>query len=177
LWQLTPLRKLLVAEDGDALSLDPSVCVDVAEMLQAAMAVDEGETLSPDVFAADLLPMWDEDWLVMERERLHQIRLHALEQLSRRFAELHDYGTALDAALTCLHADHLRESAHRAVIRVHLAEGNVAAAVAQYDSCKAVLQAELGLRPTPQLTELMAVGGWRPAETTQPADAGRLTSG
>lgn len=160
-------------EEGDDLSLDERVHVDVSDMLHAAAAVDGGEPRSPDVFAADLLPTWDEEWLQLERERLLQIRLHALEQLSRRLAEAHDYGTALDAALTCLHADPLRESAHRAVIRVHLAEGNVAAAVAQYDSCRAVLDAELGLAPTRQLTELIAACGWRPEPRRSAATPGR----
>jgi DNA-binding SARP family transcriptional activator len=173
LWNLAPLRSLLVSEDREAISLDQSVDVDVPDMLQAAAAVDDGETRSPDLFAADLLPTWDEEWLMMERERLRQIRLHALEQLSRRFAEAEDYGTALDAALTCLHADPLRESAHRAVIRVHLAEGNMAAAVAQYDRCRAVLESELGLPPTRQLTELMAAGGWRPPAAMHEVDDSR----
>ncbi|MGH8905015.1 MAG: hypothetical protein ACRD0K_00470 [Egibacteraceae bacterium] len=31
--------------------------------------------------AGDLLPDWYDDWVLIERERFHQLRLHALEAL------------------------------------------------------------------------------------------------
>lgn len=38
------------------------------------------------MFAGELLPDWCDDWLVVDREQRHQMRLHALEQLSDRLA-------------------------------------------------------------------------------------------
>jgi DNA-binding SARP family transcriptional activator len=62
---------------------------------------------------ADLLPDWVDDWLVHDRERLHQLRLHVLEALADRLAGDGRYGLALDVALAALRSDTLRESAHR----------------------------------------------------------------
>ena len=36
-----------------------------------------------ELFRHDLLPDWDEPWLMVERERYRQLRLHALEDLAR----------------------------------------------------------------------------------------------
>lgn len=162
LWRMARLRGVLIQEERGLLRLAPEVRVDVSEMLLAASSVGSGRTAeAPGRFAADLLPGWDEDWLVVDRERVRQTRLHALEQLSGSLLAQGDYGPALDAALTCLDADPLRESAHRAVIRVHLAEGNLAAALAQYHRCAGILREELGLQPTRRLTELLAGAGAR----------------
>jgi DNA-binding SARP family transcriptional activator len=49
----------------------------------------------------------------------------------------------------------LRESAHRALVRVHLAQGNVAEAVRAYESFRALLAADLGVEPTAQMDALV----------------------
>jgi hypothetical protein len=38
--------------------------------------------LNRELNAADLLPAWDEDWVLIERERIRQLRTHALNALS-----------------------------------------------------------------------------------------------
>ena len=50
----------------------------------------------------------------------------------------------------------LRESGHRSVIRVHLAEGNQADALRQYHLFRNLLRQELRLEPSDQMHELMA---------------------
>jgi DNA-binding SARP family transcriptional activator len=49
----------------------------------------------------------------------------------------------------------LRESAHRALIRIHLAEGNTVEALRQYRLCRRVLHDQLGIEPTQQLLDLI----------------------
>ena len=49
--------------------------------------------------AYDLLEDWDEDWVTFERERVRQLRLHRLEQLSDRACAAGHFGLALQAAL------------------------------------------------------------------------------
>ena len=44
----------------------------------------------------DLLPDWYDDWLMIERERLRQLRVHALEQLAERAMREGRYGHAID---------------------------------------------------------------------------------
>jgi DNA-binding SARP family transcriptional activator len=48
-----------------------------------------------------------------------------------------------------------RESAHRALIRTFIAEGNSASAVAHYQRYRRLLTNELGLRPTSQMKALV----------------------
>ena len=94
---------------------------------------------------AELLPGWDEPWVVDERERLHQLLLHALEARARLLLARGDPAAALDAALRAVAADPLRESAHALVVEVHLSEGNRVEGRRQVERCRALLQAELGV--------------------------------
>ena len=69
----------------------------------------------------------------LARERHRQFRLPALEEVSCRHRRAQRYDLALRAALAAVSSEPLRESAHRAVIEVHLAEGNQSEAVRQFD--------------------------------------------
>ena len=51
--------------------------------------------------------------------------LHALEALSRALTIMGRYGEAVEAALTAIVAEPLRESAQRALLEAHLAESNL----------------------------------------------------
>jgi DNA-binding SARP family transcriptional activator len=102
----------------------------------------------------DLLPGWDQEWLVHEQERFRQMRLHGLESLSACLCRQGVYGMALEAALAALRSDPLRESAHRAVIEVHLDEGNLHEARRQYLACLRMVRAELSLSPSAAMLEL-----------------------
>ena len=103
----------------------------------------------------ELLDDWDEDWLSDDRERVRQLRLHVLEQWAVGLAEAGKHGHAIEAALAALRSDPLRESAHRTVIRVHLAEGNVAEAMRAYQRCRQLLIDEVGEEPSPETTGLI----------------------
>ena len=96
--------------------------------------------------------------MIVERERLRQIRVHALEELSRRLAVGHRYGHAIDAALAAIAADPLRESAHRRLIEAHLAEGNASEAIRQYETYAELLASQLGIEPSPALRRLVDLG-------------------
>ena len=50
----------------------------------------------------------------------------------------------------------LRESAHRTVVCVHLAEGNVAEALRAYENFRTLLAHELGVRPSDHMRRLVA---------------------
>lgn len=83
--------------------------------------------------------------MIVERERLRQLCLHSLEALSERLLELGRYGDAMEAGLNAVRAEPLRESAHRAVISVHLREGNFGEALRQYRRYERLLWEELGV--------------------------------
>ena len=64
----------------------------------------------------DLLPDWYDEWVLTERERLRQVRLHALEEAARRFIGKRGVRLAIDAGLHAVAMEPLRESAHELVI-------------------------------------------------------------
>src|SRR4029077_344554 len=118
---------------------------------------DEAE-LAPDprLLTGELLPDWYDDWVMVERERLRQLSLHALEALAEQLLEVGRLGAALEAALEAVAMEPLRESAHRLLIRIHLAEGNGAEAIRESELCGRLLRDQLGLEPSPQLARLVA---------------------
>jgi DNA-binding SARP family transcriptional activator len=165
LWRLHRTHRGLVQPAAGLIGLDPNLTVDYHELTRAGRALllqSADARLDPAdgyagmlrLAAAELLPGWDEEWVIHEQERLRQLRLHALESLSAHLHRQGVYGIALEAALIALACDPLRESAHRAVIEVHLAEGNVGEARRQYLACLRVLRGELGLPPSRALLEL-----------------------
>ena len=112
--------------------------------------------ISPSVFdALDLLPGWYDDWALMERERIRQRLLHALEALSIRLISLGRYGEAVDAALLAVGADPLRESAQRVLIKAHIAESNLIEARRSYLAYRDLAQRELGIEPSSELLALL----------------------
>jgi DNA-binding SARP family transcriptional activator len=113
----------------------------------------------------DVLPLWPEDWVVVERERHRQARLHSLERLSQKLCRVGWYEEALEAALAAVAGEPLRESAHRRVIEAHLAEGNPGEALRQYDIYRRLLREELGLGPSDSLRQLLRPLLLRPEDT------------
>lgn len=104
----------------------------------------------------DLLPVWYDDWVLLEAEDWRQIRLHALEKLAGALTAVGRFGEATTAAGAAVRADPLRESARATLIRVHLAEGNQSEALRSFDRFSRLLRTDLGLAPTPQLHGLVA---------------------
>jgi DNA-binding SARP family transcriptional activator len=161
LWRLQKTTPGLLEVSRGSLRLAEGVQVDVNELVAWAREVldpssDVAEAPLPDVaLRGELLPGWYDDWVLLAREHLRQLRMHALEVLADELAIAHRFGDAIQAALAAVNAEPLRESAHRAVIRVHLAEGNIAEAVREYVGFKRLLDRELGVSPSDQMHELM----------------------
>jgi len=160
LWRLNRLGVRVVEAHGVTLQLSPGIRIDLRERLddaQRLLAAGEPEIdrLDDSLFRVDLLPDWYDDWLIVERERFHQLRLRVLESVCDRFANRGEYARALDVGLAAVAGEPLRESAHRALVKVHLAEGNRAEAVRQYRLYSELLKEQLGLVPSPQMLELL----------------------
>ncbi len=96
------------------------------------------------LLGADILPGWTAAWIAVERERFRQIRLHALEELSLRLTAAARYEDAIEIAQSAVRTAPSRESARRVLIEAHLAQGNIAAAVAQYDEYQELLRSSVG---------------------------------
>ncbi len=105
--------------------------------------------------SSELLPDWYDDWALIEAEDWRQLRLHALEALAGKLAAVERYADATAAARAAISADPLRESAHAALIRVHLSEGNQSEALAAYEHYRSLLREQLDLEPTAALDKLL----------------------
>jgi DNA-binding SARP family transcriptional activator len=177
LWRL-PRRHpdSVVAASATTLTLAQNVEVDLWDSeFRAQDLVHEDQAVSRDAaddgLERELLPDWSEQWLDIEQEGYRQLRLHALERLSRRRCEQHEYAAALAAGLAAVRGDPLRESAHRCLIAAHLAEGNPAEALRQFHAYRRLLARELGIPPSPAIRELVAALLGRPLEGARPAQA------
>jgi DNA-binding SARP family transcriptional activator len=162
LWRLQKTAPGLLHVWGDTLSLAEGVEVDVRDLIAWARRVSDSHagiddlTSTPERLHGELLPGWYDDWVLLERERLRQLRMYALEDLAQRLADAGRYGEAVQSALAAIRAEPLRESAHRTLIRVHLAEGNLREAARAYDCFRAVLADELGVLPSRRMSELVS---------------------
>lgn len=167
LWRLDAVRDRVVESRADRLGLSTGVDVDVTTAVVAARGLldpcHDADELVPcasqlDLLSRDLLPDWDEDWILFERERLRQLRIHAIEAMSEAMRLGGRYADAIEAGLAAVDADPLRESAQRVLIEAHLAEGNVVEARRQYDSFRCLLAHELGVEPSTRLAALVGLG-------------------
>jgi SARP family transcriptional regulator, regulator of embCAB operon len=142
---------------ADAVGVDFEDAREIAEQLLEPAAEshpDEAARAVP-VLSEELLPGWYDDWVLLEAENWRQLRLHGLETAADVLAVAERWGEAIRAAEAAVHADPLRESARAALMRVHLAEGNQSEALREFDCYRRLLHDQLGLEPTPRLTELL----------------------
>lgn len=147
-------RKILV-EDGDFLSLDPSlVTVDVAEFEKlVASNTDEALAKAVTLYRGDFLEGFELDeekfdqWVLAERDRLHRMALRAHAQL----IESQTRGGAVDEAIATAHQslriDPLQESVHRTLMRLYMESGDLVNALQQYDVLAKTLKRELQVEP------------------------------
>jgi DNA-binding SARP family transcriptional activator len=167
LWRVRRTGYPVIFATGNSLRLSAEVAVDLRELLATIrMVFDSSQdpsipALQQLLHARDLLPGWYEDWVLLERERVRQLRLHALEALCERLTDRGRFGAAVEAGLAAVAGEPLRESAHRALIRAHLVEGNQGEAIRQYQRYCRLVHDELRLKPSPQMHDLVAGLGLR----------------
>jgi DNA-binding SARP family transcriptional activator len=160
LWRLVKPPHRIVEADADTLRVASVVRIDVVRVRRFAAGIARSADVVPDpslvaLLSADLLPGWDEAWVVAERDWFRQLRLRTLETLSERYRISGDHFCAHETAMAAVQGDPLRESAHRRLIELHLADGNPAEALRQYTTYRDLLRAELGLVPSPVIRRLV----------------------
>ena len=95
-----------------------------------------------------------EEWALVTREQLHQQALGALETLAAAHERQGDYAAQCHYARRQLALEPWREQAHRQLMRGLALSGDRGAALAQYEVCRRVLAAELGVEPEGETTAL-----------------------
>ncbi|HSK57743.1 MAG TPA: bacterial transcriptional activator domain-containing protein [Actinomycetospora sp.] len=160
----TTTVSLHAAATVDLYDLDPTEPSPAVNGAGGAGGADGATGTEGPIPRGELLPGWCEEWVLVERERHRQLRLHALEDRSARACALGRFVEALEAGLDAVAQEPLRESAHRRVIEVHLAEGNAAEALTQYETFRRLLRTELGLAPSDAMRALVRPLLGRPAD-------------
>jgi DNA-binding SARP family transcriptional activator len=161
LWRIHQVDLDFIETSRSYIRLSSEVDVDLHQMTaQARRLMDplvecQENDLEHGPLLGELLSGWYDDWVIFERERARNLRLHALEALCGRLARLGRFGPAIEAGLSAVAGEPLRESAHRTLIQAHLAEGNVAEAIRQYAEFRRLVREELGVEPSPQMEELI----------------------
>jgi len=161
LWRLHETgHDVLISEDG-CLRLSPTVAVDLRDALGAAADLLDGHPadrphrLLLSLLGRDLLPDWYDEWVIFARERFRQLRLHALEVLCRRLTAAGEFQRAVEAGLSAVACEPLRESAQVVLIQAHLAEGNFVEALRQFRLYERLLATELGIEPSQRIRRVM----------------------
>jgi DNA-binding SARP family transcriptional activator len=120
------------------------VAEQASELLNDALHLYRGDYLE-DVYA---------DWCSLERERLRERRLDALQTLAGLYAGWGKLQRAVKEYEQLVAQDPYREPAHRELMRCHYRLGDRVAAIRQYQSCIQILREDLGLNPTTETEEL-----------------------
>jgi DNA-binding SARP family transcriptional activator len=161
LWRLKKADIDLIDNDKRRLYLRGGTIVDVCVASDWAARLIDGRPHQNDLVGTtwrsigfNLLPGWYDEWVVFERERLRQRLMHGLEALSRHLVLAHRLPEAVEAAMAAVAIDPLRESAQRALIEAHLAEGNVGEARRTYGAYQSTVIRELQVSPSAELTSL-----------------------
>jgi DNA-binding SARP family transcriptional activator len=158
-WRMNRLAAGLLETVGDALRLPPAARADNAAQERVVDDVLSHQYVDDSTLAAlcqpELLAGWYDDWVVFERERLSQLRLHALEVATRLFVDRGRLDVALRLALEAVRTEPLRETANEALIAVYIAEGNASDAIQRYQLYRELLWRELELEPSPRLGRLL----------------------
>lgn len=164
IWRLpAPCRPVIDLSRQD-IRLAPDVAVDLTaaialarRLLDRSQRCDEKDlgVAARAELDSELLPGCYEEWILVECERFHQLRMHALEALCERLTAAGRFGEAVDAGLAAVCAEPLRESAHRVLIKAYLTEGNAGEAGRQYEMYRRCIRDELGVEPSDRMRMLM----------------------
>ncbi len=162
LWRLNRAHIDVLHADKYSIMLRDGVLSDVHALASWAAHIIGGNwhendldvvSLGPGVL--DLLPGWYDDWVLMERERVRQRMLHAMEALSHALVQTGRCAEAVEAALIAVSAEPLRETAQLALLEAHLAEGNWVEGRRGYEAYRSLLAEELRAEPDPLLRRML----------------------
>lgn len=95
-----------------------------------------------------------EEWMLAQRVRYREAALQAMHALTDALMARSDYTGAIHTATRLLALDSWREEAHRTLMLALARTGQSSAALAQYESCRQILQEVFSAEPSAETTEL-----------------------
>jgi TolB-like protein len=144
-----------VHTEHDAVTLDPALLsVDAVEFERHAKAgkLDEAAALyrGPLLDGHGVRDSAFEDWILIERTRLHNFAVDVLDRL----AASRSGDAAIATAQQLLQLEPAREETHRLLMRLYAAAGQRAQALRQYENCRDILQRDLQAKPDAETERL-----------------------
>lgn len=119
-------------------------CADCIQALEEAVSLYRGEFLQG-LIVEDSIEF--EDWVLVRREQFRARLLTALHELTLHFLYRGKYSRAQQYALRQVEIEPYREEAHRVLMRILAQSNQRSAALAQYETCRRLLNDELGVEP------------------------------
>ena len=107
-----------------------------------------------DIYTADLLPKFFDEWLTVERDRLRSLYQYALERLIDLFSDAREYTAAIGYAERLLRHDPLHEVSYRRLILLHAQREDYAAVESIYQDCVSTLRSAMNVEPSPATVAL-----------------------
>lgn len=141
-WHPATPYHLDVAEFEQTLTL-----ADVAAQRNDQHVLQDALEQADNLYRGELLPGCYEEWILPERERLHQRHQQVLKDLLRLFEERGDHVAAIRYAQRLLALDPLSEDLSRHLMRLFVLNNDRASALRVYHTCVTTLQHELGIEP------------------------------
>jgi predicted ATPase len=123
-----------------------------------------------------------EDWLLLQRESWRRQANTVFERLSEWQRDAGELENALDTTTRWVEHDLLNEMAYARLMQLHYALGDRVAALQAFERCRAILERELSVEPSSEITALAEhirsqippVGGPVMHETVSPREAWEL---
>jgi DNA-binding SARP family transcriptional activator len=141
-------RDLPSLVNGDATNMWLSSDIEV-DYLSALVMPFSGTTLrDPKALLHDLLPDWQEEWLRLPRFLFRVIRLQLVEAVVSEQSALGNFEQATILLNDALRCEPLRESLHRLMADVLLADGRRNDAISLCTDFRSRLCSELGIEPS-----------------------------
>jgi DNA-binding SARP family transcriptional activator/predicted ATPase len=155
---------LIISRDSIQLNTASDLWLDVAAFTEglknkSASMEEQEKTLNLykgeflEGFSLDDSPAFD-DWTLLTREKLARQALTSLHALADSYEERKEYEKVQSLAWRQLELELWDESAHQQLMRVMAYSGQRSAALAQYESCRKILDEELGVEPSEETREL-----------------------
>ncbi|CAN5701530.1 BTAD domain-containing putative transcriptional regulator [soil metagenome] len=156
-----------------SLRLNPDAVATDVEAFEAAL-VEARRTESPvekerllrqalSLYRGELLPGFDEDWIVHERLRLEDLHVSALQRLAEISRESGDLDEAIHAWRLAVAKEPFQEEGHLALMRLYLDAGRPASAIQQFLDLREQLRQGLGEVPCQEAIRL-----WEEARRAEP---------
>jgi ATP/maltotriose-dependent transcriptional regulator MalT/DNA-binding SARP family transcriptional activator len=106
------------------------------------------------LYKGPYLPKIDYEWVLVQRENLHQKYLAIASTLIDLLIETKQYQQVIAYSDRAIEIEPCSEAAHRSAMIAYSALGDKAGMVRQFDKCKKLLLSDLGITPSPQTESL-----------------------